>query len=85
VVSPVENTGGWEPPELRPYREVLDVASGQLCHQRSTAANATVDLIRPDGYIAARGTPQQLASVLDYLQQLFNQEPSRVAAYDSLL
>lgn len=54
---------------LRAYGDVLDtVSADQASARRSRPA---VWLVRPDGYIAAGGAPDQIPAVLDYLEALF--------------
>ena len=53
---------------LQPYRELLEVVTSCPGLPRSRAGS--VVLIRPDGYIAARGTLDKLETVLDYLREL---------------
>jgi hypothetical protein len=56
---------------LRTYEDV-EVVVGRLDGVKRIAARrpGTVYLVRPDGYIAARGTTERLPRVLDYLGQL---------------
>ncbi len=58
---------------LRPYHDELKIVHGHFHPAPRTRARhpGTVFLIRPDGYIAARGTTERLPQVLDYLRQLF--------------
>lgn len=51
-------------PVLRPYRGDLDVVS---------AGATPVLLIRPDGHVAARGSPGRLEQVASYLHDLFGE------------
>jgi FAD binding domain len=53
---------------LKPYRELLEVVTA--CHELPRSRAGSVILIRPDGYIAARGTLDNLETVLDYLREL---------------
>ena len=55
-------------PALKPYRELLEVVTSCPGLPRSRAGS--VVLVRPDGYIAARGTLDKLETVLDYLREL---------------
>jgi 2-polyprenyl-6-methoxyphenol hydroxylase-like FAD-dependent oxidoreductase len=60
---------------LTPYRDLFEVVTcdpgdARAFHRRRTGP---VFLVRPDGYIAARGRPDRLETVLDYLQQLSSQ------------
>ncbi len=58
---------------LLAYHDELEVVYGHFNEAKRTRARraATIFLIRPDGYIAARGTTEHLPRVLDYLGQLF--------------
>lgn len=60
-------------PELRPYRGLLEIVSGDFKRARRLLPSraASVVLVRPDGYIAARGSLNRMPAVLDYLRQLF--------------
>jgi 2-polyprenyl-6-methoxyphenol hydroxylase-like FAD-dependent oxidoreductase len=59
-------------PALQPHRDLLEAVTrgpgDAYTFRRSRAAS--VVLVRPDGYIAARGTPDRLDTVLSYLQKL---------------
>jgi 2-polyprenyl-6-methoxyphenol hydroxylase-like FAD-dependent oxidoreductase len=69
-------------PALQPYRDLLEAVTrgpGDARALRRIRA-ASVVLVRPDGYIAARGTPDRLDTVLSYLQKLSGKpETSRPA------
>ena len=52
--------------ELRPYLQDLEVITGD---SRSKA----VVLVRPDGYVAARGRPGDLRQITAYLDDLFGE------------
>jgi 4,5-epoxidase len=54
---------GWEAPELTAYRSLLEFVVGNFLSRRRRG----VYLIRPDGYVAARG----LSATLDYLSWVF--------------
>jgi hypothetical protein len=59
-------------PALKPHRELLEVVtrgSGDPRTFHSGRAGA-VFLVRPDGYLAARGRPDRLETVLGYLREL---------------
>jgi 2-polyprenyl-6-methoxyphenol hydroxylase-like FAD-dependent oxidoreductase len=73
LVSGSDPVGISESPVLRPYRNVLAVVGGDFDSRRITLRGRAgpVHLIRPDGYIAARGRLGEMAAVLDYLRQLF--------------
>ena len=49
---------------LQPYRDIVQVVSS------SAGRAGPVVLVRPDGYVAARGTLDKLETVLDYLRML---------------
>ena len=49
---------------LKPYRDLVQVVSS------SAGRAGPVVLVRPDGYVAARGTLDKLETVLDYLRML---------------
>jgi 2-polyprenyl-6-methoxyphenol hydroxylase-like FAD-dependent oxidoreductase len=59
-------------PALEPYRDLLEVVTRGPgdAHTFSHSRTGSVVLIRPDGYIAACGTPGGLEPVLGYLQEL---------------
>ena len=60
-------------PALKPYRDLFEVVtrgSGDARAFRGSRAGS-VFLVRPDGYLAARGRPDRLETVLGYLQELF--------------
>jgi hypothetical protein len=59
-------------PALTPYRDLFEVVTCGPGDARAFRRSCTgsVFLVRPDGYIAARGRPDRLETVLDYLQQL---------------
>jgi hypothetical protein len=54
--------------QLNPYRALLEVVTS--CHGLPRSRAGSVILVRPDGYIAARGTLDKLETVLDYLREL---------------
>ena len=58
---------------LLPYHDDLAVVYGRLDAVKRFAGRRCdgVYLVRPDGYIAARGTNKRLPRVLDYLGQLY--------------
>jgi hypothetical protein len=47
------------------YGDLVDVATGRVWHGPTAVA-----LVRPDGYLAALGTPDDLAQVHGYLRDL---------------
>jgi 2-polyprenyl-6-methoxyphenol hydroxylase-like FAD-dependent oxidoreductase len=64
-------------PGLRPYWSDLDVVTGdagQPPRIRNDGAGPVV-LVRPDGYVAARGRPGGMHSVTGYLRDLFTEPP----------
>ncbi|MDQ6900823.1 MAG: FAD-dependent monooxygenase [Candidatus Dormibacteraeota bacterium] len=73
LVSGSDPAGISESPALRPYHDVLVVVGGDFAGRRLTlrGRGGPVHLVRPDGYIAARGRLDGMAAVLDYLRQLF--------------
>ena len=59
-------------PALEPYRDLFEAVargSGDARAFRGSRAGS-VFLVRPDGYIAARGRPDRLETVLGYLREL---------------
>jgi Aromatic-ring hydroxylase, C-terminal len=68
VVTGASPDGAVASPVLEPYRELLEVVTS--CHGLPRSRAGSVVLVRPDGYIAARGTPDKLDTVLDYLREL---------------
>jgi 2-polyprenyl-6-methoxyphenol hydroxylase-like FAD-dependent oxidoreductase len=61
-------------PALKPYRELLEIVTS--CRGLPRSRSGAVVLIRPDGYIAARGTLDKLDTVLDYLRDLMVDSPA---------
>jgi 2-polyprenyl-6-methoxyphenol hydroxylase-like FAD-dependent oxidoreductase len=59
---------------LVPYEEELEVVHGLLdaSNRIGIRQRGMVSLVRPDGYVAARGTTDGLPRVLDYLSQLYD-------------
>ena len=55
-------------PALKPYRELLEIVTSRAGRPRSRGV--PVALVRPDGYVAARGTLRKPETVLDYLREL---------------
>ena len=53
---------------LMPYRELVEVVTS--CSRLPGSRAGSAVLVRPDGYIAARGTLHRLETVLDYLREL---------------
>jgi len=68
VVTGAGPDGAAASPVLEPYRELLEVVTS--CHGLPRSRAGSVALVRPDGYIAARGTLDRLDTVLDYLREL---------------
>jgi len=62
-------------PGLLPYRPDLDVVTGDVSHPARIRNDGTgpVVLVRPDGYVAARGRLGSLHSVTGYLRCLFSE------------
>jgi len=59
-------------PALGPYRDLFEVVTRGPGDARAFSGDraGSVVLIRPDGYVAARGRPGRLPDVLDYLREL---------------
>jgi hypothetical protein len=60
---------------LRPYRRDLDVVTGDVGKAPRIRNDGTgpVVLVRPDGYVAARGRPGSMDLVTGYLRALFRE------------
>jgi len=73
-------------PALDPYRDLFEVVTRAPGDARAWPGGraGSVVLVRPDGYVAARGRPGRLPRVLDYLQELSGgtqtDQPGRPAA-----
>jgi 2-polyprenyl-6-methoxyphenol hydroxylase-like FAD-dependent oxidoreductase len=67
---------------LRPYRAGLCVVTGTVGEKARVrgAGRALVVLVRPDGYVAARGTPRCLTGVTGYLRAVLGEPAARLAA-----
>jgi hypothetical protein len=67
--DPAEALAG---PALQPYRDLFEVVSGvpRDGHAFRGRRAGSVVLIRPDGYVAARGRPDRMQPVLGYLRDL---------------
>jgi 2-polyprenyl-6-methoxyphenol hydroxylase-like FAD-dependent oxidoreductase len=80
LVSGPDLAGTLESPALRPFRDVLTVVGGDFDNRRLALRGkaALVQLIRPDGYIAARGRVDDMAAVLGYLRHLFVADAGRL-------
>ena len=67
-------------PGLRPYRRDLDVVTGEVSPPRiRNDGTGPVVLVRPDGYVAARGRPGGMRSVTGYLRYLLGKPPGEHA------
>jgi 2-polyprenyl-6-methoxyphenol hydroxylase-like FAD-dependent oxidoreductase len=57
---------------LKPYRDLFEVVTRDPTNPRAsrTSRPGSVCLVRPDGYVAARGRPDRLETVLSYLREL---------------
>jgi hypothetical protein len=80
VASMADPVDALNSPDLRPYRDSFEVVKGHFCGGRGLPRGraGSVFLVRPDGYIAARGRPDRMATVLGYLRELFERtETSR--------
>ena len=75
VVTGADSDTAPASPALTPYRDLFEVVTrGPQDARTSHRSRAgSVFLVRPDGYVAARGRPDRLATVLEYLQQLSSQ------------
>ena len=72
VVTGADPDSALASPALKPYRDLFEAVTrdpGDARAFRSSRAGS-VFLVRPDGYIAARGRPDRLQTVLGYLQEL---------------
>ena len=72
VVTGADPDSALAGPALEPYRDLFEVVtrgSGDAFAFRGGRAGS-VFLVRPDGYIAARGRPDRLETVLGYLREL---------------
>jgi hypothetical protein len=67
---------------LRPYRKDVEVVirdAGKTPRMRNGGAGPLV-LVRPDGYVAARGRPGSMHAVTAYLRRLFGEPAGPLAA-----
>jgi 2-polyprenyl-6-methoxyphenol hydroxylase-like FAD-dependent oxidoreductase len=76
VVTRADPDSALANPALEPYRDLVGVVT---CGSPDTRAfrgtrTASVLLVRPDGYLAARARPDNLETVLGYLRELFRSE-----------
>lgn len=72
VVTGADPDSALASPALKPYRDLFEAVTrdpGDARTFRSSRAGSGF-LVRPDGYIAARGRPDRLQTVLGYLQEL---------------
>jgi hypothetical protein len=72
VVTGADPASALAGPALKPYRDLFEVVTGgpRDGHPfRGRRAGSAV-LIRPDGYVAARGRPDRMQTVLGYLRDL---------------
>jgi 2-polyprenyl-6-methoxyphenol hydroxylase-like FAD-dependent oxidoreductase len=72
VVTGADPASVADTPAMQPYRDLLQVVAGVPGPVRGTRAGSVV-LIRPDGYVAARGRTDRLEMVLGYLRRLDGQ------------
>jgi len=69
VVTGADPGGTLAGPALEPYRDLFEVVTHSPGDARAFRGGP-VFLVRPDGYIAARGRPDRLETVLGYLREL---------------
>jgi 4,5-epoxidase len=69
VVPPACLAGVLDDPWLRAFREDVAVVTGEASGIRNGAAGPVI-LVRPDGYVAARGRPGDLRAVTAFLRIL---------------
>ena len=77
LVVPGDLSGVLDDTGLRPYRmdlEVVTSAAGKASRPRHDGTGPVV-LVRPDGHVAARGSPGSMYAVTDYLRDLFRETP----------
>jgi 2-polyprenyl-6-methoxyphenol hydroxylase-like FAD-dependent oxidoreductase len=86
VVTGTDPADALADPALQPYRDLFEVVTRGPGNARAVDGSRAraVYLIRPDGYVAARGRPDGLQTVLGYLRGLSGGtgtgEPGRPAA-----
>ncbi|MDQ6673681.1 MAG: hypothetical protein M3069_23550, partial [Chloroflexota bacterium] len=75
LVSSADQLAAFERDELWRFRHTFDVVVGSFAprHAGPGRGGESVYLIRPDGYIAARGHTDRLSGILDYLRQVFSE------------
>jgi hypothetical protein len=64
--------GDWQP-KMRPWQDQIDVVTQENSRTDRPGAGTAenVYLLRPDGYVAVRGSVTRPGSLLDYLRRLF--------------
>jgi 2-polyprenyl-6-methoxyphenol hydroxylase-like FAD-dependent oxidoreductase len=72
VVAGADPATALEAAAVQPYRDLLEAVTDGSGHPRGRhdGRRGSVLLVRPDGYIAARGTPGKMAAIAGYLRQL---------------
>jgi 2-polyprenyl-6-methoxyphenol hydroxylase-like FAD-dependent oxidoreductase len=86
IVTGADPDSALASPALKPYRDLFEVVirgSGDGRAFRSGRAGA-VFLVRPDGYLAARARPDELQTVLGYLQELWPNPDQPVRPADGI-
>jgi 2-polyprenyl-6-methoxyphenol hydroxylase-like FAD-dependent oxidoreductase len=75
VVPPAGSAGVLADAGLHPYRGDFDVVTGDTVETPGFRNDGTglVVLVRPDGYVAARGRPGSMHAVTGYLRELFGE------------
>jgi len=76
LVSSADHLGAFERDKLWRFRDIFDVVVGSFSPRHAgpgRGRSESVYLIRPDGYIAARGHMDRLSGILDYLRQTFRE------------
>lgn len=81
VVPAADSASVLDDAGLRPYREDLDVVTVDARETTGLRNDGTrhVVLVRPDGYVAARGRPGTMDAVTCYLRDLFGEPASQRA------
>jgi hypothetical protein len=72
VITGADSGCGHAHPALEPYRDLFEVVTrgpGNTSAFRSGRTGSVV-LVRPDGYVAARGGPDGMETILGYLRDL---------------
>jgi len=72
VTTGTDPAGALAGPALEPYRDLFELVTGGSRGGRAVRDRraGSVILVRPDGYIAARGRPDRMEDVLGYLRDL---------------